>query len=88
MIDPLTKRRKDGTPYLRPDNIEALLPALAGLPRDALVERDEVRGAYNSALYFTPRQRMLQDWANTVAGMMGQHTVVEEARAELLPETS
>jgi hypothetical protein len=43
LIDPLTKRRKDGTPYLRPDNIEALLPALAGLPRDALMERAGIR---------------------------------------------
>jgi DNA-directed RNA polymerase specialized sigma24 family protein len=43
LIDPLTKRRKDGTPYLRPDNIEALLPALADLPRDALLERAGIR---------------------------------------------
>lgn len=43
MIVPLTKRRKDGTPYLRPDNIEALLPALASLPRDELVERARIR---------------------------------------------
>lgn len=43
MIDPLTKRRKDGTPYLRPANIEALLPTLADLPRDALLERARIR---------------------------------------------
>lgn len=43
MIEPLTKRRKEGTPYLRPDNIEALLPALACLPRDALLERAGIR---------------------------------------------
>lgn len=43
MIDPLTKHRKDGTPYLRPDNIEALLPALANLPRDSLLERARIR---------------------------------------------
>lgn len=29
----------------------------------AHVERDEVRGAYNAALYLTPRRRMLADWA-------------------------
>ncbi|WP_420141218.1 DNA-binding response regulator [Sphingomonas sp.] len=43
MIIPLTKRRKDGTPYLRPDNIEALLQALADLPRDELLERAAIR---------------------------------------------
>jgi hypothetical protein len=36
----------------------------------AHAERDEVRGAYNSALYLTPRQRMLQAWADTVMGMI------------------
>jgi hypothetical protein len=29
-------------------------------------DEDEVRGAYNSALYLTPRRRMLQDWASMV----------------------
>jgi integrase len=29
-------------------------------------ESNEVRGAYNSAEYFAPRQRMLQDWANFI----------------------
>jgi DNA-directed RNA polymerase specialized sigma24 family protein len=43
LIDPLTKRRKDGTPYRRPDNIEELLPALAELPRDSLLERARIR---------------------------------------------
>lgn len=43
MIVPLTKRKKDGTPYLRPDNIEALLPTLADLPRDTLLERARIR---------------------------------------------
>jgi hypothetical protein len=37
----------------------------------AHAERDEVRGAYNSALYLTPRRRMLQDWGGFVASMMG-----------------
>jgi len=36
----------------------------------AHAERDEVRGAYNSALYLTPRRRMLQDWGDAVFGMM------------------
>ncbi len=45
----------------RPDRIELAL---------AHVERDEVRGAYNSALYLTPRRRMLQAWADTVTGMI------------------
>lgn len=29
-------------------------------------DEDEVRGAYNSALYLTPRRRMLQDWAEYI----------------------
>ncbi|APR53889.1 DUF4102 domain-containing protein [Sphingomonas koreensis] len=29
-------------------------------------DEDEVRGAYNSALYLSPRRRMLQDWANMI----------------------
>ena len=29
-------------------------------------DEDEVRGAYNSALYLTPRRRMLQDWADVI----------------------
>jgi hypothetical protein len=33
-------------------------------------DRDEVRGAYNSALYLTPRRRMLTDWAKLVTGMI------------------
>jgi len=45
----------------RPDWIEMAL---------AHVERDDVRGAYNSALYLTPRRRMLQVWADTVMGMI------------------
>ena len=36
----------------------------------AHVERDAVRGAYNSALYLTPRRRMLQDWADAIEGMI------------------
>lgn len=30
-------------------------------------EDDDIRGAYNSALYLTPRRRMLQHWADTVS---------------------
>jgi integrase len=45
----------------RPDWIELAL---------AHVERDAVRGAYNSALYLTPRRRMLQDWADAIEGMI------------------
>ncbi|AXB79166.1 integrase arm-type DNA-binding domain-containing protein [Novosphingobium sp. P6W] len=37
----------------------------------AHVERDDVRGAYNSALYLTPRRRMLSAWADYVIGMIG-----------------
>lgn len=39
----------------RPDWIEMAL---------AHSDEDEVRGAYNSALYLSARRRMLQDWAN------------------------
>lgn len=45
----------------RPDWIEMAL---------AHSDRDEVRGAYNSALYLTPRRRMLTDWAKLVTGMI------------------
>lgn len=45
----------------RPDWIETAL---------AHAERNDVRGAYNSALYLTPRRRMLQDWADLIASMM------------------
>lgn len=36
----------------------------------AHVERNEVRGAYNTALYLTSRRRMLCAWAEVVTGMM------------------
>ncbi|WP_245829393.1 tyrosine-type recombinase/integrase [Novosphingobium mathurense] len=37
-------------------------------------DEDEVRGAYNSALYLSARKRMLQDWADMIEkrGMPGQ----------------
>ena len=43
----------------RPDWIELALEH---------AERDEVRGAYNSALYLTPRRRMLTAWPSTSWG--------------------
>jgi hypothetical protein len=43
----------------RPDWVEMAL---------AHADEDEVRGAYNSALYLTPRRRMLQDWAKYLDG--------------------
>jgi len=45
----------------KPDWIEMAL---------AHAERDEVRGAYNSALYLTPRRRMLETWTDTVMRMV------------------
>jgi DNA-directed RNA polymerase specialized sigma24 family protein len=43
LIAPLTRKKKDGSLYTRPDNIEALLPALGSLPRDGLIERARIR---------------------------------------------
>lgn len=43
MIVPLTKRRKDGTVYERPEEIAAMLTALASLPRQQLAERALIR---------------------------------------------
>ncbi|MFZ5795319.1 MAG: tyrosine-type recombinase/integrase [Pseudomonadota bacterium] len=45
----------------RPDWIELAL---------AHAERDEVRGAYNSALYLTPRRRMLGDWGALIVAFV------------------
>jgi len=45
----------------RPDWIEMAL---------AHADRDEVRGAYNSALYLSPRRCMLQEWADVIEQMM------------------
>lgn len=33
-------------------------------------EENEIRGAYNSALYLNPRRRMLQDWADMIQAML------------------
>lgn len=50
----------------------------------AHVERDEVRGAYNSALYLTPRRRMLQNWGDAVVAMMkGQSAQAKSAAPQL-----
>ncbi len=43
LIAPLTRKKKDGTLYTRPDNVEGLLPALGELPRDGLLERARIR---------------------------------------------
>lgn len=45
----------------RPDWIEMAL---------AHADRDDVRSAYNSALYLTPRRRMLEAWAGMVSGLI------------------
>jgi integrase len=50
----------------------------------AHAEQDEVRGAYNSALYLTPRRRMLQDWGDLITGMMeGQGDHARSAAPQL-----
>ena len=41
----------------------------------AHAERDEVRGAYNSALYLSPRRRMLAEWAALVTNMIAREEV-------------
>ena len=43
MIVPLTKRKQDGTLYMRPDSIEALLVQLTELSRDDLIARAVIR---------------------------------------------
>ncbi|MGO4169334.1 hypothetical protein AB4Z00_20320, partial [Novosphingobium sp. YAF33] len=43
-------------------------------------EDDDIRGAYNSALYLTPRRRMLQDWADTI-GRSGDAAIEKRASA-------
>ena len=47
----------------RPDWIEMAL---------AHADEDEVRGAYNAALYLTPRRRMLQHWGDLITGMIAE----------------
>jgi len=54
----------------RPDWIEMAL---------AHADEDEVRGAYNAALYLTPRRRMLQAWANMIEGMLTKDNADSEA---------
>lgn len=45
----------------------------------AHVERDEVRGAYNVALYLSPRRRMLEDWARFIQSHLNAVPAVDEA---------
>lgn len=47
MIAPLTKRKRDGTLYERPERIEQLLADLQGLPRDEFIERALIRDRSN-----------------------------------------
>ena len=54
----------------------------------AHAERDEVRGAYNSALYLTPRRRMLQDWGDAVFAMMKGEAAQGKAGVPQLETTS
>jgi integrase len=42
-------------------------------------DENEVRGAYNSALYLTPRRRMLQDWSQVIAGTRRTEAEVSQA---------
>ena len=44
-------------------------------------DENEVRGAYNSALYLTPRRRMLSDWSKLIAEARRPATDAEGRRA-------
>ena len=57
----------------RPDWIEMAL---------AHADEDGVRGAYNSALYLTPRKKMLQDWASVVVDAIAKRRSCSSPRAE------
>lgn len=53
----------------------------------AHADEDEVRGAYNSALYLSARRRMLEDWANEIeraAGKGRRETSVQGIAAPVL----
>lgn len=65
------------TECYKPDWIEMAL---------AHEDEDEVRGAYNSALYLTPRRRMLQDWADVIDAATTTSNVGQEPAA-LLQQT-
>lgn len=43
MNAPLTRKKKDGTPYTRPDNVEALLTVFGNLPREVILDRAHIR---------------------------------------------
>lgn len=45
----------------------------------AHVERDEVKGAYNAALYLSPRRRVLEDWARFIQRHLSAAPVADEA---------
>lgn len=47
MNAPLTRKKKDGTPYTRPGNVEALLTVLGKLPREAILDRAHIRDRKN-----------------------------------------
>lgn len=52
----------------------------------AHADDDDVRGAYNSALYLTPRRRMLQDWAETISkAYNGRESVTQTPERDSVP---
>lgn len=57
MIVPLTKRKKDGTLYERPDPIGPLLVQLAEFSRDELIERARIRDRAHP--HFVPSECLL-----------------------------
>lgn len=64
----------------RPDWIEMAL---------AHIDEDEVRGAYNSALYLTPRRRMLQQWADhIICSSQSGHSTLKVESASSVPTSS
>ncbi|KPF49398.1 integrase [Novosphingobium sp. AAP1] len=53
----------------------------------AHVDRDDVRSAYNSALYLSPRRRMLQDWADHVFGLLKESSTLHVEGFEMAHTT-
>lgn len=91
MIDPLTKRRKDGTRYARPDPIESLLKELIELSRDALLERAHIRDRTHSdyipsecLLYFvrTSRRDNSDAWFERLYKILAERVLRLSPRAE------
>ena len=62
----------------RPDWIEMAL---------ARSDEDEVRGAYNSALYLSPRRRMLQQWADMIVGLIAPRDAANDRDQSADPAT-